>query len=56
MLTKTVKNILPICVSPPKLEDWGMIVPYLVDPTGVLWHITQTRSRNDEWQGANNAH
>lgn len=28
-------------VSPPKLEDWGMIVMHLVDPTGVLWHITQ---------------
>ena len=25
----------------PKLEDWGMIVMHLVDPTGVLWHITQ---------------
>ena len=29
-------------VSAPKLEDWGMIVMHLVDPTGVLWHITQT--------------
>ena len=28
-------------LSPPKLEDWGMIVMHLVDPTGVLWHITQ---------------
>ena len=24
----------------PKLEDWGMRVMYLWDPSGVLWHIT----------------
>ena len=29
-------------VSEPKLEDWGMIVMYLVDPAGILWHVTQT--------------
>ena len=28
-------------VTEPKLEDWGMIVMHMVDPTGVLWHITQ---------------
>ena len=27
--------------SQPKLEDWGMIVMHLVDPSGVLWHVTQ---------------
>ena len=25
----------------PKMEDWGMIVGYFWDPTGVLWHVTQ---------------
>ena len=24
----------------PQLEDWGMRVMYLWDPSGVLWHIT----------------
>jgi len=24
----------------PKLEDWGMRVMYLWDPSGVLWHVT----------------
>jgi hypothetical protein len=28
-------------VSKPGLEDWGMIVMHLWDPSGVLWHITQ---------------
>jgi uncharacterized glyoxalase superfamily protein PhnB len=27
--------------SPPKLQPWGLIVAYVVDPTGVLWHIAQ---------------
>ena len=28
-------------LSEPALEDWGMIVMHLIDPSGVLWHITQ---------------
>ena len=28
-------------ITDPELEDWGMIVAHLWDPTGVLWHITQ---------------
>jgi len=28
----------------PKLEDWGMVVGHIWDPSGVLWHITQTPS------------
>lgn len=27
-------------VNAPVLEDWGMRVMYLSDPTGVLWHVT----------------
>ncbi len=26
----------------PKFEDWGQIVGHIWDPSGVLWHITQT--------------
>jgi catechol 2,3-dioxygenase-like lactoylglutathione lyase family enzyme len=25
----------------PKLQPWGLIVAYVVDPSGVLWHIAQ---------------
>jgi len=31
-------------VSPPKapeLQPWGLRVAYLIDPSGVLWHIAQ---------------
>ena len=28
--------------APPKLEDFGLIVGHIWDPSGVLWHITQT--------------
>ena len=35
------ENYPGVRLSPPKLEDWGMIVMHLVDPTGILWHITQ---------------
>jgi hypothetical protein len=28
---------------PPKHESWGLEVAYLVDPSGVLWHIAGTR-------------
>jgi catechol 2,3-dioxygenase-like lactoylglutathione lyase family enzyme len=24
---------------PPKLEDWGMRLVYVFDPSGVLWHV-----------------
>lgn len=34
-------------LSAPELEDWGMIVMHLVDPTGVLWHITQWPRKDD---------
>ena len=28
-------------VSEPKLEDYGALVTYLWDPSGVLWHLAQ---------------
>lgn len=30
-------------VKPPALQPWGLRVAYLVDPSGVLWHVAQRR-------------
>ena len=27
--------------SPPKLQPWGLVVAYVWDPAGVLWHIAE---------------
>lgn len=27
--------------KPPALQPWGLRVAYVVDPTGVLWHVAQ---------------
>lgn len=27
----------------PALQPWGLVVAYVVDPSGVLWHIAQRR-------------
>ena len=29
--------------SPPKMQPWGLRIVYVVDPSGVLWHIAQRR-------------
>jgi hypothetical protein len=29
--------------KPPALQPWGLRVSYLVDPSGVLWHVAQRR-------------
>src|SRR5689334_10153181 len=29
--------------KPPALQPWGLRVAYVVDPSGVLWHIAQRR-------------
>ncbi len=29
--------------KPPALQPWGLRVAYLVDPSGVLWHIAERR-------------
>ena len=36
--------------KPPKVQAWGLRVAYLVDPSGVLWHVAQRRPniRHDE--------
>jgi|HubBroStandDraft_6_1064221.scaffolds.fasta_scaffold3410890_1 uncharacterized glyoxalase superfamily protein PhnB len=30
---------------PPALQQWGLRVLYLTDPTGVLWHIADRRTQ-----------
>jgi hypothetical protein len=25
----------------PEIQPWGLVITYVVDPTGVLWHIAQ---------------
>ena len=27
--------------KPPAIQPWGLRVAYLIDPSGVLWHVTQ---------------
>jgi catechol 2,3-dioxygenase-like lactoylglutathione lyase family enzyme len=29
--------------TPPELQPWGLRIAYVVDPSGVLWHIAQRR-------------
>jgi uncharacterized glyoxalase superfamily protein PhnB len=29
---------------PPKVQPWGLVVCYMFDPTGVLWHVTPASS------------
>jgi hypothetical protein len=30
--------------KPPVMQPWGLMVAYVVDPAGVLWHIAQRRN------------
>ena len=34
-----------IMLKPPAVQPWGLRVLYLSDPTGVLWHIVDRKSR-----------
>jgi catechol 2,3-dioxygenase-like lactoylglutathione lyase family enzyme len=27
--------------TPPKLQSWGLVVAFVIDPGGVLWHVVQ---------------
>ena len=29
---------------PPEMQPWGLRVAYVVDPSGVLWHVAERRS------------
>jgi uncharacterized glyoxalase superfamily protein PhnB len=30
--------------KPPAMQPWGLRVAYVVDPSGVLWHVAQRRT------------
>lgn len=32
--------------KPPALQPWGLTVAYVVDPSGILWHVAQRRPGN----------
>jgi hypothetical protein len=36
--------------KPPAMQPWGLRVAYVVDPSGVLWHVAQRRpdARHDQ--------
>jgi predicted enzyme related to lactoylglutathione lyase len=29
---------------PPAVQPWGLLIAYVVDPSGVLWHVAQRRA------------
>jgi len=29
---------------PPEMQPWGLRIAYIVDPSGVLWHVAQRRT------------
>jgi hypothetical protein len=37
------KDFTTTSLRPPEVQPWGLRVSYLVDPTGVLWHVAQRR-------------
>lgn len=38
------KNFPVVSLRPPEMQPWGLRISYLVDPSGVLWHIAERRS------------
>jgi len=40
---EVAKKYPGIMCKPPEMQPWGIRVLYLSDPSGVLWHITDTR-------------
>ena len=36
--------------KPPAIQPWGLLIAYVVDPSGVLWHVAQRRpdTQHDE--------
>lgn len=37
-------------IKPPAMQPWGIRVGYLIDPSGVLWHISQRIERASQDQ------
>ncbi|MBI1353067.1 MAG: glyoxalase [Acidobacteria bacterium] len=31
--------------KPPAMQPWGLRIAYVVDPSGILWHIAQSRPK-----------
>lgn len=31
--------------SPPAMQPWGIVVLYITDPTGVLWHVAEVAKK-----------
>jgi uncharacterized glyoxalase superfamily protein PhnB len=44
---KLLKGYPHIMLKPPTMQLWGIRVPYMSDPTGVLWHITDRKKSKD---------
>jgi hypothetical protein len=38
-----VRKYPGVSAKPPAIQPWGLRVLYLVDPSGVLWHIADAR-------------
>lgn len=32
--------------KPPAMQPWGLRVAFLIDPTGILWHVAERRENN----------
>jgi hypothetical protein len=37
------KNFPVVSLRPPEMQPWGLRIAYLVDPSGVLWHVAGRR-------------
>jgi uncharacterized glyoxalase superfamily protein PhnB len=33
--------------KPPAMQPWGLRIAYVVDPSGVLWHVAQRRPKTN---------
>ena len=31
--------------KPPAMQPWGLRIAYVIDPSGILWHVAQRRPR-----------
>ncbi len=40
-----------VSLRPPEVQPWGLKIAYLVDPSGVLWHVAERRDgvSHDTW-------
>jgi uncharacterized glyoxalase superfamily protein PhnB len=38
------KNFGVATPKPPAMQSWGLRIAYVVDPSGVLWHVAERRA------------